>query len=78
MRKSYVKLDFYVKDIDKCIEFDGDYWHGQKRGNQKRDKIREVEIMKSYPTLKIFHVKERDYKNDPEKVINECLDFINS
>ena len=25
-------LDFYVKDNNKVIEFDGDYWHGEKRG----------------------------------------------
>lgn len=26
-------LDFYVEDNNKVIEFDGDYWHGEKRGN---------------------------------------------
>jgi very-short-patch-repair endonuclease len=26
-------LDFYIKDNNKVIEFDGDYWHGEKRGN---------------------------------------------
>jgi len=22
-------LDFYIKDNNKVIEFDGDYWHGE-------------------------------------------------
>lgn len=26
-------LDFYIQDNNKVIEFDGDYWHGEKRGN---------------------------------------------
>lgn len=74
LKKSYCKLDFFIKDINKAIEFDGDYWHGEKRGNKKRDEIRDNEIMKQ--GIQIFHVKERDYKNNPDKTITECLDFI--
>ena len=69
-------LDFYVKDNNKVIEFDGDYWHSEKRGNQKRDRKREEEL-KSIGFTNIFHVKEQDFKKDPEKVINECLEYLN-
>lgn len=69
-------LDFYVKDINKVIEFDGDYWHSEKRGNQERDRKREVQL-KSLGFTSIFHVKEQDFKKDPEKVINECLEYLN-
>lgn len=68
-------LDFYVKDNNKVIEFDGDYWHGEKRGNQTRDKKREAEL-NSLGYDKIFHVRERDYKVNPDKVVNECIEFI--
>lgn len=68
-------LDFYVKDNNKVIEFDGDYWHGEKRGNQKRDMERE-EKLKQLGFTNIFHVKERDYRSDPKKIIKECIDFI--
>lgn len=68
-------LDFYVKDNNKVIEFDGDYWHGEKRGNQERDRIRE-ENLKQLGFIDIFHVKERDYNSNPEKVVEECLKFI--
>lgn len=68
-------LDFYVKDNNKVIEFDGDYWHGEKRGNQKRDRERE-EKLKQLGFNNIFHVKECDYRNDPEKILNDCIDFI--
>lgn len=72
--KSYF-LDFYVKDNNKIIEFDGDYWHGKKRGNQERDKVRE-ENLKKLGFTNIFHVKECDYLQNPEKVVKECVQYI--
>jgi hypothetical protein len=70
-------LDFYVLDINKCIEFDGDYWHGNKPGNKIRDELRENEIFESNPNIKIFHVKEKDYNLDKNKIIQDCLEFLN-
>lgn len=69
-------LDFYIKDINKVIEFDGDYWHGEKRGNQKRDEIRESSIIEMNPDIKILHIKERDFNSDPENIIERCMEFI--
>jgi len=69
-------LDFYIKDINVCIEFDGDYWHGTKPGNKENDAIREKEILESNPSLKILHIKECDYNNTPHKIINDCINFI--
>ena len=69
-------LDFYVKDNNKVIEFDGDYWHGERRGNQKRDKEREDDIRQN-GFVNILRIKERDYKADPQKVVDECIRFIN-
>lgn len=76
LEKSFVKPDFYIKDINKIIEFDGAYWHGEARGNQQRDAIREQRILESYPNMKIYHVDEKDFKEHPDKIIQECLDFI--
>jgi very-short-patch-repair endonuclease len=70
-------LDFYIPSINKCIEFDGSYWHGEKRGNQKRDSEREYEILETYSDMKILHIKEQDYKKDKYNVINSCLEFLN-
>lgn len=69
-------IDFLVKDNNKIIEFDGDYWHSEKRGNQERDRIRDEELSDS--GYSVMHVRERDYYNDPEKVIEECLQFLES
>lgn len=73
---SYVKLDFYIPELNKWIEFDGDYWHGEKRGNQHRDKLREEAIFNAIPNIQLKRVKERDFKNDPNKIINECVEWI--
>lgn len=64
-----------MKDNNKVIEFDGDYWHGERRGNQLRDKQRENDL-KALGYVNILHVKERDYRNNPQAVIDECLQFI--
>ena len=69
-------LDFYVKDTNKVIEFDGDYWHGEARGNIQRDKKREDELRQM--GYNIFRVKERDYRKNHDKVIQECLEFLKS
>lgn len=68
-------LDFYIKDNNKVIEFDGDYWHGEKRGNQERDRRRE-DALKKLGFVNIYHVKERDYRDNPDKVVDECVKFI--
>lgn len=70
-------LDFYVEDNNKVIEFDGDYWHGEKRGNQQRDMERE-EKLKQLGFTNILHVQERDYRKDPDKVVKQCIKFIES
>jgi len=74
-KTSFRLLDFYVKDLHKAIEFDGDYWHGRE-GNVERDAKRELEILEAYPELEILHVKELDYNKDPMKVIKECREFL--
>ena len=71
---SYVKLDFYIPSLNKWIEFDGDYWHGEKRGNQERDRYREKLIFEAIPGIQLKRVKERDYRKNPEKIVNECVE----
>ena len=69
-------LDFYIPSLNKWIEFDGDYWHGEKRGNQERDKRREKLIFEAIPGIQLKRVKERDYRKNPEKIVNECVEWI--
>jgi len=70
-------LDFYDEKTNKVIEFDGDYWHGEKRGNQERDMLREQQIIDELK-CEILHIQEKDYNNDKDKTIRECLEFLQS
>jgi hypothetical protein len=67
-------LDFYIKELNICIEFDEE--HHEKEKAQKYDLIRENDIRKVIPNIKIFRVKKRDYLSDKNKVLKQCLDFI--
>lgn len=69
----FIKPDF-IKG-NKIIEFDGDYWHGEARGNQQRDRERDEKLTSlGYEVLRVM---ERDWKQDQESVIKECLEFLN-
>ena len=69
-------LDFYIPSLKCWIEFDGDYWHGEARGNQERDRKREEAIKKVMPSIKLKRVSERDFKTNPELIIDECVEWI--
>lgn len=71
------KPDFYVASLSKVIEFDGDYWHGQNgTTNIARDAARDAALQQV--DLKIYHVKERDYRKNKEETVNKCLAFLKS
>ena len=69
-------LDFYIPSLKCWIEYDGDYWHGEARGNQERDRNREEAIKKVMPSIKLKRVSERDFKTNPELIIDECVEWI--
>jgi len=65
--------DYIDVNTKRIIEFDGDYWHG-KVGNKQREAIRDAKLVDAGYT--ILHIKESDFKNDKDKVIKECIDFL--
>ena len=72
MGKNYF-LDFYVKDVNRAIEFDGYYWH-DKLGTQKKDQERETRL--KCLGYDILRIKERAYREDPDTILESCLAFI--
>ena len=52
----------------------GEYWHSRPGQIQKDEKRDEYLIIKGYNLLR---VKERDYYNDKEKVVEQCIKFLN-
>jgi len=78
--KSYRFLDFYVKDVNRGIEFDGAYWHSvankQVDYTVDKDINRLNEIKKSLPDFDVLVVKELYYYKNKQKVLEDCINFI--
>lgn len=66
--------DFINLKNKKIIEFDGVYYHRNNPENIKRDIKRTTELIKNGYT--VFKVNENEYKQNKEKSIQECIDFI--
>jgi very-short-patch-repair endonuclease len=69
-------LDFYIKDVNKVIEFNGYYWHGAKNKHydETRDKQRSEELKNL--GLNVFIVNELDYYANKSKIVEDCINFI--
>jgi len=75
-KTSYKRLDFFIKTINKCIEFDGAYWHGNRnRRGKKYDLERDEQIIEAME-CSILHIPEMNYYQNKEKVINDCIKFL--
>lgn len=79
--------DFQYRN--KIIEYNGTYWHCDPRfydegfkinGGTSAKEIWERDLEKTRIALEkgysILHVWESDYKDDKEKIINECINFL--
>jgi len=67
-------LDFYIPDIQVCIEFDEKYHEDEKQ--KKLDEIRTRQIVNKIPNIKILRIKEEEYLNNQIETIEKCLNFI--
>jgi len=70
INKFCIRPDFLVDD--KIIEFNGDYWH---RDTKNADDLR-YGFLKNLG-YKILVINECEYKKTPDKVLENCLKFIN-
>jgi uncharacterized protein YaeQ len=71
---SVISPDFFIKNKNKIIEFDGTYYHRNTSENKKREYLRDKDILDC--GYELLHIKENDYRQNKEKVIQECIDFI--
>lgn len=74
LNQSFILPDFFVKDLNKIIEFDGTYYHRPTPENLLRESNRDKNIIQS--GYEVLHVSESDYKKDKQKVINKCIEFL--
>lgn len=76
-----IKPDFLVIDRFVVIEFDGDYWHQRDSvmddtTNKSRSETRDQVLIEA--GYRVFHVKERDYRANPENTAKMCIEFISN
>ena len=69
-----IKPDFYIPSLKLIIEFDGDYWHNYSEERRRKD-IEKEKILKENNYL-IYNIVENEYNKNPDKVIEEVLNFI--
>lgn len=67
--------DFCIDDNKKIIEFDGDYWHSLE--TVKKKDITKSLLLESMG-YKLYRVNEKDFKSDPQEIINNCIEFLQS
>lgn len=73
-----VRPDFIDLIQNKIIEFNGEYWHSEKRMSKSINKTREetrLNALQNYG-YKILTIWEQDYKKNKDEIIKKCLDFL--
>lgn len=73
LNDKWILPDFYISGLNKIIEFDGGYWHNRPETIEK-DSARETSILES--GYEVFHIKELDWRDNPDKIIQDCLKYI--
>lgn len=71
-----VKPDFYLASQKKVIEFDGDYWHSDVHGGAERSRVRDQQLVEA--GYSVLHIRECDYRSDPDLAVAQCVEFLNS
>jgi len=67
-----IYVDFKCANV--IIEFDGTYWHSTPL-IKSRDRRRTLFLeLKGY---KVLRIKEKDYLENKQKVVDKCLEFVN-
>lgn len=83
---NYIVVDFYIKDINKIIEFYGDYWHRnphigyddeQSKLIHEKDEKR-INVLKNKFNCETLVIWEKEFSDDPINCIEKCLKFINN
>lgn len=78
-------IDIYIPELMKGIEFDGRYWHSELGLKRSRKHWPEEDIL-NYHRIKdeyfkihgieVLHINEKDWIDNAQKCIDECLAFL--
>lgn len=71
---SYIRPDYVNIKTMKIIEFDGDYFHSDKKTTPEKEQQRDNKIAEL--GYNILHIKEHEYKQNKDFIINKCKEFL--
>jgi len=86
--KTY-RIDYYDSETRKIIEFDGDYWHANPALYKATDILRNRPVAEIWEQdqrkmrdleaagFTILRISEKDYRENPDEIINKCRKFLN-
>ena len=80
-------IDIFIPELNKGIEFDGDYWHSYKvmRSNTKRKNWPDEDIQNYHEIkdtyfksigIEILHIKESDWIKNKNECLNKIWKFL--
>ena len=78
----YIKVDFYIKELNLVVEFYGDYWHGFNiKDQEKQKKIfdrdnKRINCLKKFFGCDILIIWEHEYRNNQEQTIEIVMNKI--
>lgn len=68
-----IRPDFYIENLKLVIEFNGTYWHGE-HADPEHEQARHDSLINA--GLIVKYVEEKEFKNDPERILKECQEWI--
>ena len=79
----YLELDFYLPDINLAIEFNGSYWHSDKRIKKQKVGFNTAEEYHSYKSdkckelnIELIHIDEQEWIENKNSVLNNIKNKI--
>jgi len=71
-KKRFYRLDFYIEDLNKCIEYDCSYWHNDKVADMKRENT----IINTIKEIQILHISDIEFFKNKEQTVKKCIEFL--
>lgn len=75
--RNWVRLDFFIPEIQFNIEFDGVFWHDvNNKLKIDDDNERDVYLKKIIPRLRILRIKEMYYIKHRDSCVSHIVNII--
>ena len=79
-KAKFFELDIFIPELNKGIEFDGKYWHGEGLRRSWTNDANYYHFIKdsffASIGIQVIHVKEQDWLNNKQAEINKVFQFI--